>query len=115
MSNKNRVYELEQNVKYWQKAQIAVEEIRDRLIDDQLNGFTLLDDNGNDVLPDRVRAVDKTVLYHQRCLFLLRTLLKRAKVADSPVQPVRRIKAKVADSPVQPVRKINGNHPKSSR
>ena len=89
MTNKNRVYELEQNVKYWQDAQIAVEEIRDRLIEDQLKGFTLLDDKGNDVLPDRVRAVDKTVLYHEKCLFRLRALLKRARVLDTQDTLVR--------------------------
>ena len=100
MTNKNRVYELEQNVKYWQDAQIAVEEIRDRLIDDQLKGFTLLDNEGNDVLPDRVKAVDKTVLYHQKCLFLLRSVLKRARVVDTPDNLVRL---------------NNGNFPKSRK
>ena len=79
MSDKNRVSELEQYVQYWEDAQIAVEDIRDRLIDDQLNGYRLLDDKGKDVLPDRVRAVDKTVINHQRCLFYMRSVLKRIK------------------------------------
>ncbi len=82
MTNKNRVSELEQYVQYLQDAQIAVEEIRDRLIDDQLNGFTLLDDNGNDVLPDRVRAVDKTVAHHRKRLLHLRTVLNGTKAVD---------------------------------
>ena len=89
MTNKNRVSELEQYVQYWEDAQIAVEEIRDRLIDDQLNGFTLLDDKGNDVLPDRVRAVDKTVIDHQKRLFFMRTILKRKKAGVPRGHPLR--------------------------
>ena len=89
MTNKNRVSELEQYVQYWQDAQSAVEEIRDRLIDDQLNGNTLLDTNGDNVLPDRVRALDKTVIYHQKRLSFLRAVLNRAKAVESPGKPLR--------------------------
>lgn len=90
MTNKKRVSELEQYVQYLQDAQIAVEEIRDRLIDDQLKGFALIDDNGNDVLPDRVRAVDETVTNHQKRLFFLRRVLNRAKVIDADSHPLRK-------------------------
>ena len=90
MTNKKRVYELEQYVQYLQDAQIAVEEIRDRLIDDQLNGFALIDDNGNDVLPDRVRAVDKTVAFNQKRLFFMRKVLNRAKVVETNGHPLRK-------------------------
>ena len=89
MTNKIRVFELEQSLKYWQDAQIAVEEIRDRLIDDQLNGLKLIDKEGNDLLPDRVRAVDKTVLYHEKCQLLLRALLKKARAVDKKDNLVR--------------------------
>lgn len=89
MTNKNRVSELEQYVQYLQDAQIAVEEIRDRLIDDQLNGFTLLDDNGNDVLPDRVRAVDNAVIHHRKRLLHLRTVLKGIKAVDRSGRSLR--------------------------
>jgi hypothetical protein len=89
MTNKIRVSELEQYVQYWQDAQSAVEEIRDRLIDDQLNGNTLLDTNGDNVLPDRVRALDRTVIYHQKRLSFLRAVLNRAKAVDSSRKPLR--------------------------
>jgi hypothetical protein len=89
MTNKIRVSELEQYVQYWQDAQSAVEEIRDRLIDDQLNGNTLLDTNGDNVLPDRVRALDRTVIYHQKRLSFLRAVLNRAKAVDSVGKPMR--------------------------
>jgi hypothetical protein len=89
MTNKTRVSELEQYVQYWQDAQSAVEEVRDRLIDDQLNGYALLDNNGNNVLPDRVRALDKTVIYHQKRLSFLRAVLHRAKANDSPGKSLR--------------------------
>ena len=89
MTNKNRISELEKYVQYWQDAQSAVEEIRDRLIDDQLNGNALLDTNGENVLPDRVRALDKTVIYHQKRLSFLRAVLNRAKAADSLRKPLR--------------------------
>ena len=89
MTNKIRVFELEQNLKYWQDAQIAVEEIRDSLLNDQLNGLTMINEEGKDVLPDRVRAVDKTVLYHEKCQFLLRALLKKARAVDKKNNLVR--------------------------
>jgi hypothetical protein len=89
MTNKNRVSELEQYVQYWQDAQTAVEEIRDRLIDDQMNGCTLLDNNGNNLLPDRVRALDKTVIYHKKRLSFLRAVLNRAKAVESPGESMR--------------------------
>ena len=89
MTNNNRVSELEKYVQYWQDAQSAVEEIRDRLIDDQLNGNALLDVNGDNVLPDRVRALDRTVIYHQKRLSFLRAVLNRAKAGDSPGKPLR--------------------------
>ncbi len=90
MTTKNRVSELEQYVQYLQDAQIAVEEIRDRLFNDQLNGFALIDDNGNDVLPDRVRAVDETVAHNQKRLFYLRKVLNRAKVVEPNGHPLRK-------------------------
>lgn len=78
MASEERIKELDAYVREWKAALETVTRIRDRLLRDKKLGLTLLDENGNDVLPDRINEVDAAVRQHQEIVIRMNSLRDRA-------------------------------------
>lgn len=78
MASEERIKQLEAYVRDWKAARDTVTGIRDRLLRDKKLGLTLLDENGNDVMPDRINEADAAVRQHDEIVARMTSLKDRA-------------------------------------
>ena len=82
MATEQRIEELKQYVRDWEDALETVTRIRDRLMQDRERGLTLLEKEGNDVLPDRILEADKAVRQHHQIVINMTARRDRAIAGD---------------------------------
>ena len=77
MINKASVDDLNRYVVQWEKDLASVTEVRDRLMRDKKMGLTLVDEDGVDLLSERINGVDQSVIEHQEIVIRMRALRDR--------------------------------------
>jgi len=78
MASRKRIEDLNAYVRDWEVALATISKIRDRLLQDKARGLTLVDENGIDVLQDRINETDAAVREHQKILIRMTSLRDRA-------------------------------------
>jgi hypothetical protein len=83
MASEEGIKELKSYVRDWKVARDTVTGIRERLLRDKQFGLTLLDENGNDVLPDRINEADTAVREHDEIVARMTSLKDRAVAGEN--------------------------------
>lgn len=82
MPRQQKIDNLKHYVKQWGKTVTLISQLRMILLKLQSKGFTLLDDAGDDMLQQRIRAVDEAVIQHKKILSRMKSLFGRASAGE---------------------------------
>lgn len=82
MIDDKRINDLKTFRDRWKEGLEELTKLRDKLLSDKAKGYRLTDENGNDVLSDRIHLVDRAVLRYHKYLIVAQARLDRALAGE---------------------------------